>query len=215
MFGRKAQKEIRELREENQRLKSESAKLKGQYDRNDVAVVIDTNIPLRWVVTQEGQRFLEDLEGALFIPWTVHKELQVMYHSAKREDEIRENGDRKKIKGLEEFLSQLSDDERQMREKRGPEALIAYPFVQKKIEQGKWKLIGRDVDIEPYLKGFNGKVEKELKLADAKILACCLYLADKFEFKEVVLLTRDRGLRETAAKYGIRAEGGLSSLIKK
>lgn len=215
MFGRKAQKEIRELREENQRLKSESAKLKGQYDRNDVAIVIDTNIPLRWAVTQEGQKFLEDLEGALFIPWTVHKELQVMYHSAKREDEIRENGDRKKIKGLEEFLSQLSDDERQMRDKRGPEALIAYPFVQEKIEQGKWKLIGRDVDIKPYFKGFNGKVEKELKLADAKILACCLYLADKFEFKEVVLLTRDRGLKETAARYSIRAEGGLSSLIKK
>lgn len=215
MFGRKLRKKNQELRKENQRLKSETAKLKGQYDKNDTAVVIDTNIPLYWVGAYGEQKFLDNLEGALFIPWAVLKELQIMYHGAKRKDEIRKDGDRKKIKGLEEFLSQLTDEEQTHREKTGQEALVAYPFVQEKIEQGKWKLIGRDVDIEPYLKGFNGKVEKELKLADAKILACCLYLADKFEFKEVVLLTRDRGLRETAAKYSIRAEKEFSSLIKK
>lgn len=207
--------EIRELRDENQKLKSETAKLKGQYDKNDVAVVIDTNIPLYWAGAYGEQKLLDNLEGALFIPWAVHKELQVMYYGAKREDGIREEGDRKKIRGLEEFLSQLSAEERETREKKGAEALIAYPFVQEKIEQGKWKLIGRDVDIEPYFKGFNGKVEKELKLADAKILACCLYLADKFEVKKVVLLTRDRGLGEEAKKYGIRVEIRLSNLIKK
>ncbi len=215
MFGRKTRKEIQKLRKENQELRNENAQFKSQHDKKDTAVVIDTNILLYWVGVCGEKKFFEDLRGMPFIPWVVHKELQVMYYGAKRVESIQKNGDTKEMRGLQEFLSQFTAEERMHREKTGQEALSVYPFVQEKIEQGQWKLIGKDIDIEPYLKGFNGEVEKELKIADAKILATCLMLADKFEFQEVILLTGDRRLREKAIEYGIRAEARLTNLIKK
>lgn len=179
------------------------------------AIVIDANMPLRWAgaLHEEGfQRYFKKLEG--FIPWMVHVELAVMYWKAKQEKEIKENGTVEELEKLEELLLELSEKDREKRKKKGEAALIAYPFVQEKIEQGKWKLVGKDVDIEPYLCGLNEGVVEKLKISDAKIIATCLFLADGFNFREVILLSRDADLRKTARSFGIKTEGGISNLIK-
>lgn len=185
------------------------------FRRKKRATVIDANMPLRWAgaLHKEGfQRHFKELKG--FIPWIVHTELAVMYRKAEQEKEIRENGTVEDLEKLEELLSEVSEKDREKRKKRGEAALIAYPFVQGKIEQGKWKLIGKDVDIEPYLSGLNEGVVEKLKMSDAKIIATCLFLADRFNFREVTLLSRDANLRRTARSFGIKTEGGISHFKK-
>ncbi len=184
------------------------------FKKKGLAVVVDTNIPLYYVGGMHEEGFLENLKGVIFIPWSVLFELSTMWLMVTREKEVRKNGTAEEIEKLEEFLSQLSPEEQRMRRTKSIRIPIAYPFVQKKIEQGKWKLIGSDTDIKPYLEGFNGRVEKKVKRSDAKILACCLFLADGLNFKKVVLLTRDKDLRDIAKEWGIQTEGALSEVIK-
>lgn len=209
MLGKKTRK-IKEL-------KREIARFKGQYDEEDVAIVMDANVPLYYVgrKPKEGfAKYLDKLEGVVFIPWPVYRELRAMWLMPKKEEKIREEGSQEELERLEEFLSELSGSQKRMRRIRGERALFAFPFVEEKIQQGKWKLTGSDPDIEPYLKGLNKKIEERIKKADMKILATCLFLADKHDFKDVFLWTRDKKFAEEADKWGIKTTTGISSLIR-
>ncbi len=183
--------------------------------RKKTGIVIDANVPLYYAGAMHEERFLEDLKGMHFIPWVVLGELLAFNWMAERDAKVKEKGSVEEIEELEKYLSRLSNAERTRRKARNERILAALPFVQKKIDQGKWKIIGSDRDLEPYLRGFNAKIEEEVKESDAKILACCVFLGDKLGFKKVILLTRDKRLGSIAREWGIRVESGLSNLIKK
>lgn len=191
-------------------------KLKIFYWRKRRAIVIDTNIPRRYSGDLNEGGFLKYLNGTVFIPWPVLYELkkhrdQVVFEEETRE-RINREGTPEEQKELEERALRLSAEEWEKREHRRTAHKIAYQFTQQKAERGKWKFIGNDEDIEPYLKAINEKAVKRIKMMDSKILATCIFIADNFGFKEVILLTNDYDLRTIAQKYGVKVEAGLVSL---
>jgi len=183
------------------------------FKRRETAIVIDTNVPLYYAGKMHEEKFLEDLKGIHFIPWVVLGELTAFAWTAKRDAKVKEKGSVEEIEELKKYLSQLSNRKRAIRESRSERISLAYPFVQKKIDQGKWKIFGSDRDLEPYLKGLGKQVEEKVGESDAKIIACCFVLGERF--KNVVLLTRDDDLRKIAREFGIKVEAGLASLTKK
>ncbi len=183
------------------------------FKRMETAIVIDANIPLYYAGAMHDEKFLENLKGIHFIPWVVLGELTAFAWIAERDARIKEKGSVEEIKELEKYLSQLSNTERTLRKSRSERSSLAYPFVQKKIDQGKWKIFGSDCDLELYLKGLSKQVEGKVGESDAKIIACCFLLGERF--KNVVLLTRDKPLGKLARGFDIKVEFGLGSLTKK
>ncbi len=178
------------------------------------AIVLDTNMPIYWAGKLKGfLKYLKKIKGPVFVPWIVQIELSTMTHKTNSEDEIWKKGTHEQQKKLEKYLLKFPDKKRRAREKRNKAAARAYPFVQGQIEKGNWKLVGKNTDLEPYLKGII-KIKQKIKKPDAKILASCLLLADKYKFKQVVLITRDKGLGKTASEFGIEVEKALSEIIK-
>lgn len=183
------------------------------FKRMKTAIVIDANVPLYYAGAMHEERFLEDLKGIHFIPWVVLGELAASAWVAERDVKVKEKGSIEEIEELEKHLSQLSNRERTLRKSRSERISLAYPFVQKKIDQGKWKTIGSVRDLEPYLKGLGKRVEEKVGESDAKIIACCFLLGERF--RKVVLLTRDKRLGKIAKEFGIEVESALGSLTKK
>ena len=183
------------------------------FKRMETAIVIDANIPLYYAGAMHDEKFLENLKGVHFIPWVVLGELTAFAWIAERDAKVKEKGSVEEIEELEKYLSQLSNTERRLRKSRSERSSLAYPFVQKRIDQGKWKIFGLDCDLEPYMKGLDKQVEEKVGESDAKIIACCFLLGERF--RNVVLLTRDKRLGKLAKGFGIKVESALGSLTKK
>ncbi len=194
-------------------IEEQQRQIREEVFNKEIAIVIDANIPLYYAGAMHEEKFLENLKGIPFIPWVVLGELVAFAWIAERDARIKERGSIEEVEKLRKHLSELSNKEKTIRESRGEKGSLAYPFVQKKIDQGKWKTIGSDHDLELYLTALSKQVEEKVGESDAKIIACCFLLGERF--KDVVLLTRDKGLGKIAREFGITVEAGLGNLTKK
>ena len=194
-------------------IEEQQRQIREEVFNKEIAIVIDANIPLYYAGAMHEEKFLENLKGIPFIPWVVLGELVAFAWIAERDARIKERGSIEEVEKLRKHLSELSNKEKTIRESRGEKGSLAYPFVQKKIDQGKWKIIGSDHDLEPYLRGLSKQVEEKVGKSDTKIIACCFILGERF--RNVVLLTRDKRLGKVASGFGIKVEFGLASLTKK
>ncbi len=120
------------------------------------------------------------------------------------------------------FLTRLSKEERRLRRKRLKSALSVWSIFSKKIEDADWKITGSDPAL--YFEVFGKKVDndeiddesettvgKDIGTPDVRIIASCLYLQKKG--LDVILLTKDLGLKRRAMELGVQATSGLSDLI--
>lgn len=219
MLGKK-QREIDRLKKEIEELKEE------EKTEKSMLVILDTNIPLTCAKFRKLE-FLDrvEVEADVFIPCTVFRELMSSARMAEEDKqtlrEIFENDDFDGYMSWKDELGkELTQQQVEAREARIEYAEDACSFVQEKLNSGKWKTIGTHNEFKERVAAFEEEIKEMVnnRRADLEILACCLIMAEKYEDKKIILMSRDRGLRNAAEKFGIRTHIGLrdkSSLFKK
>ncbi len=157
--------------------------------KKKLAIVIDTNMILR-IGEIYGGDFVKKLKGAIFVPWAVLEELLNFKRIAIKERRINAKRSSNRSKAV----------------------LNVWKYFKEQIEKANWRIIGSDS--KTFFK-INKKIGSSVGNADVRIVACCKVLIQEKKFKEVVLLTKDKILREKAADLGIKTKAGLSNLVKK
>lgn len=142
------------------------------------------------------------------VPWGVIKELMTSARMASEDKMVLEEYDLEKYQSWIKEVEKrgLSSKQIRAREVRVQYAELACSFTQKRIERGKWKLIGDWDDVNQYIQGMSG-VEAQVNRVDAEVLACCIIAG--LQYKDVILLTADRRLTRIAATFGIKAQRNL------
>lgn len=185
--------------------------IEKQEPEKPLAIVIDTNIVLR-MGQFRATSILNGLKGQVFIPWAVLEQL-----IAFRKEAIYVKRTLKQFGTEPGLMKRLTPREQELRRRRHIGVLNAWPLFSKKIEDGEWKIAGSDshtyFQISEKTSGLDEmNVGEEIGSADVRIIAACKMLRDKGF--DVVLLTRDRGLKWNAENEGFRVEMGLSDLVQ-
>ncbi len=180
------------------------AKKNANGQEEQKVFVVDTNIPLHYIRFGQAER-LQELQGA-YIPWAVIKELMTSAQQAESDKpELRE--DARRLEWRKFLYSRGWTREMILaRESRCLYAERACSFVQKKVNDGDWKTIGTYEETRKYVDGFSEF--QQLRRADLEILASCFLLAEQLDCV-MVLITRDRRLREVAEGFGIKTQDSI------
>ncbi len=186
--------------------KKQEKQIPQEQEEAKKAFVVDTNVPLH-CVRFGAVASLNALPGA-FIPWAVIRELMTSARLAENDESELKNPERR-LAWRKALLAQGWDKEKILaRESRCPYAKEACSIVQAKINRGEWKTVGTYEETKMYFNGFPEELKQWLSRVDLEVLASCYLLAEAD--CDVVLITRDRRLRETAESFGIQTQEGIS-----
>jgi predicted ribonuclease YlaK len=146
-----------------------------------LAVVLDTNIIF---MAAEVEKYLENLNIEIFIPWPVLEEMIKFRRFAFRQKDDREH---------------LSE--------RSKCVLRSWPLFAEAVESCKWKLCGsRGSEFK--------KAEKNggwsIGVNDTRILSAAIALKEKG--RQVILMTKDRDLLDLAIDQGLQATNSFEEL---